>query len=100
MKNLTDYNVMLQRSASCPYEVVVAGTRHEDMNTLNLNRVRHKEDKQLVKVFLASNDPPMRIITGNSPPMQNIVKKLLNVELKWQYESDWNLGALIILKLG
>lgn len=70
------------------------------MNTLDLHGVRHAEAKILTEDFLALNELPVKIITGSSPAMQNIVKELLSSEMEWRYESDWNLGALIILKSG
>ena len=70
------------------------------METLDLHGIRHAKAKLLVEEFLASKELPLRIITGRSPAMQDIVKDLLSGEMQWQYESDWNLGAMIILKRG
>jgi len=68
------------------------------METLDLHGVRHAEAKILIEDFLALNELPLRIITGQSLAMQEIVKELLSSEMKWQYESDWNLGSMIILE--
>jgi hypothetical protein len=67
------------------------------METLDLHGVRHKEAQLLVEEFVLLEDLPAKIITGNSPQMQEIVKETTETHnLRWEYESDYNLGAMII----
>ena len=56
-------------------------------------------EKEKVRVFLNFVDLPCQIITGNSPEMKSIVKKVVT-EYEWFcYERDsYNCGTLIILE--
>jgi len=67
------------------------------MPTLDLHGVRHHQVDRLVENFVLMNDMPVRIITGNSPAMQSLVREVLErYDLKYDCESDWNLGSWII----
>tara|TARA_R100001082_G_C4238008_1_gene106097 strand:+ start:64 stop:267 length:204 start_codon:yes stop_codon:yes gene_type:complete len=48
------------------------------MNKLDLHGVRHDEVDRLVENFVILNDTPMRIITGNSDKMRELVIKVLD----------------------
>ena len=45
---------------------------------LDLHGVRHAEVDRMVENFVLLNDPPLRIITGNSGQMMDLVNKVLN----------------------
>ena len=68
------------------------------MLELDLHGVRHADVKDVVINFLYDKDMPVRIITGNSNSMKNIVKEVLDqFNLEAMYESPNNLGALLIV---
>jgi hypothetical protein len=67
------------------------------METLDLHGIRHQKARTMAEDFVVSHNMPVKIITGNSPNMQKIVKELAKqYNLKWEFESDWNLGAIIL----
>lgn len=68
------------------------------MTTLDLHGLYHSAVERKVENFILLNETPMKIITGNSPRMQEIVKQIIKKHnFKCHYESDYNLGSLIIL---
>ena len=48
------------------------------INKLDLHGIRHEEVDRLVENFVLLNDSPMRIITGNSHRMRDLVIKVLD----------------------
>ncbi len=67
------------------------------MKSLDLHGVRHMEVERLVENFVLLEDFPVRIITGNSPGMRNIVWAVLKRhQMGWCYENDYNLGSIIV----
>lgn len=67
------------------------------MKTLDLHGKRHHEIERLVENFVLTETLPVKIITGNSLTMRTIVQEVLDsYDLVGEYESDWNLGALIV----
>ena len=67
------------------------------METLDLHGVRHHEVEVLVEAFVLLNETPLKIITGHSPVMKNIVSQVLDRHsLRSELESDWNLGAIVV----
>lgn len=67
------------------------------METLDLHGVRHHEAERLVENFVLTEELPARVITGNSLAMRTITTKVLeNHGLRWDYESYWNLGSIIV----
>ena len=43
------------------------------------------------------NELPVKVVTGNSPTMKQIVQSVLDRhDLTSYVESDWNLGAIIV----
>jgi hypothetical protein len=67
------------------------------MDELDLHNVRHHQVERLVENFIFLNSPPVRIITGNSPVMQRMVREILDRhKFTYDVESDWNLGAIIV----
>ena len=67
------------------------------MDELDLHNVRHHQVDRLVENFVFLKNLPARIITGNSPIMQQLVRDVLDRH-KFYYavENDWNLGAIIV----
>jgi len=67
------------------------------MPTLDLHGIYHASVQYKVETFVLSHGVPLRIITGNSPEMYALVKEILErYEFAYHYESDYNLGSLII----
>jgi hypothetical protein len=70
------------------------------METLDLHGVRHHRVEVLVEDFILLHELPVRIITGNSPFMKRIVQSVLDKHhLKFEVESHWNLGAIIVTQV-
>lgn len=68
------------------------------MRTLDLHGVRHEDVESQVVDFAHKNDVPFKIITGNSTRMKDLVRQVLTrFELDAYEESDYNLGALIVV---
>ena len=68
-----------------------------EVDVLDLHGKRYAEVELLVENFVLSTELPAKIITGNSPAMQAIVCRVLaKHNIGWKYESDYNLGALIV----
>ena len=66
------------------------------IKTLDLHGVRHDDVERLVENFVLLNDPPLKIITGNSDRMSNIViVKLSELGIGWE-RFAW--GQINILK--
>jgi len=63
---------------------------------LDLHGVRHQDVKRLVENFVLLNEPPLRVITGNSFKMTNLVSEVLDRH-KFKYE-QFRQGEIIILK--
>jgi len=67
------------------------------MVTLDLHGTRHEDAANRLLEFVVFNEPPYRIITGNSLKMKEIVKKVVD---KCEYfcyaESVHNQGSVII----
>jgi len=67
------------------------------MERLDLHGITHEKAEALVYNFLFSNDLPVKVITGKSEPMQNIVKKIVGENgMGWHYERSSNFGCLIV----
>ena len=67
------------------------------MQTLDLHGLRHHEVDRAVENFVLLHEPPVKIITGNSLGMRSIVLDVLERhQLSWDYESDYNLGAIVV----
>jgi hypothetical protein len=69
------------------------------MKTLDLHGVHHTEVESQVLDFAYKNEAPFKIITGNSRRMKDLVVQVLSrFELHAYEESDYNLGALIVVE--
>lgn len=69
------------------------------MSTLDLHGVKHSKAENKTRMFLNFVDLPCEVITGNSPEMKKIVKRVVE-EYGWHcYEKNsYNYGALIIVE--
>ena len=63
---------------------------------LDLHGVRYHDVERLVENFVLLNEPPLRIITGNSPKMLSLVSEVLDRH-EFKYE-QFKQGQVIILK--
>lgn len=67
------------------------------METLDLHGVRHEKVSLLVENFVLVHPMPVRIITGQSHAMLELVIEVLKkYNFKWENETYWNLGSLLI----
>ena len=48
------------------------------MNELDLHGIKHKDVERIVENFVLLNNPPIRIITGNSNRMTELVVGVLD----------------------
>lgn len=69
------------------------------METLDLHNKRHSEVERIVEDFLIFNPPPVKIITGNSDKMKQLV---IDVVKKFgfycHYENLRNYGSLVVTR--
>jgi len=70
---------------------------YSDMKTLDLHGFYHYQIERIVVNFIFLNDLPLKIITGDSTKMKQIVFELLD-EYDFLYvpESNINFGAYIV----
>ena len=66
------------------------------MKVLDLHGVRHEEVERLLENFILLNEPPLKVITGNSTYMQNVLEKFCS-KYKITYERWANWGEYTIL---
>ena len=69
------------------------------MKNLDLHGISYEEARKLILIFIENNinNLPLEIITGNSIKMNEIVVKIVESKnLKADYKTHYNLGALII----
>ena len=69
------------------------------MKTLDLHNVRHKDVIRQVEDFLAWEELPAKIITGNSDKMKQLVISVVKrYKLFCHYENLSNPGCLIVTR--
>tara|TARA_R110000824_G_scaffold314432_1_gene501284 strand:+ start:452 stop:670 length:219 start_codon:yes stop_codon:yes gene_type:complete len=69
------------------------------METLDLHNVRHKDVVRKVEDFLSWEDLPVKIITGNSERMKELVIGVIKrFNLFCHYEDLRNSGCLIVTR--
>ena len=67
------------------------------METLDLHNKRHSEVERIVEDFLVFNPPPVRIITGNSDKMKQLVIAVIKkFGFYCHYENLRNYGSLVV----
>ena len=64
---------------------------------IDLHRVKHEEAKGLIEDYILQNSLPIRIITGHSSRMREIVIATL-IEHGFEYESNVTLPYITVLK--
>ena len=67
------------------------------MKEIDLHRVKHEEAKGLIEDYILQNSLPIRIITGHSSRMREIVIATL-IEHGFEYESIITLPYITVLK--
>ena len=69
------------------------------METLDLHNKRHREVERLVEDFLNWCELPVKIVTGNSNKMKQLVIGVVKrYKLYCHYENLRNYGCLIVTK--
>ena len=69
------------------------------MKTLDLHNVRHKDVVRKVEDFLSWEELPVKIITGNSERMKELVIGVVKrCNLFCHYENLRNSGCLVVTK--
>ena len=72
-----------------------------EVGTLDLHMTRHSAADDKVRDFLNFADLPVRIVTGNSKQMREIVTRVIReYGYEFYFESSYNFGALIICEKG
>lgn len=65
--------------------------------TLDLHGIQHKDVSLLVENFILTNEMPVKIITGNSNTMKQLVLDILRQHgFTHRQLSDYNLGEYIV----
>lgn len=68
------------------------------MKILDLHGMTYDQAEFEVENFVLLEELPVKIITGNSLLMRNIIDKILKKHgLCWDYESHFNLGAIVVI---
>lgn len=67
------------------------------MKELDLHGLLHLQVEDRVENFVIVNEPPFRIITGNSDMMRRMVKKILNRHKIQHYVPAHNAGEIIAI---
>ena len=68
------------------------------MKELDLHGLSHLQVEDLVENFVLTNEPPFRIITGNSEKMRELVSKVLESRHLQFYVPAHNPGEIIVLR--
>ncbi len=70
------------------------------MKTLDLHGLRHWEAEEALHIFINENwNQEMRIITGNSVYMKNLVCEILIFyKLNFTLDNLWNMGYITVKK--
>ena len=68
------------------------------MKTLDLHGMYHESVQRQVENFVLLNDSPLRIITGHSGKMKDLVAEVLTEhDFKYYPENYTNFGSLIVI---
>ena len=69
------------------------------MQKLDLHGTRHRQADEKIRRFLNFALLPCEIITGNSPTMKNIARKVIQEYGWYSYEKDtYNTGTLVVIE--
>ena len=69
------------------------------MKTIDLHGIKHKDVERVVSDAVCDNEVPLRIITGNSALMKNLVIETLKYFNLTANETIGNSGILVVYKL-
>ena len=68
------------------------------MESLDLHGIQHHRAELIVENFILLHEPPLKIVTGNSPKMHSLATQVVERHgLSWDYESYYNLGAIVVI---
>ena len=68
------------------------------MLTLDLHGTRHEEVDRIVENFILLSETPVKIITGNSNKMKELVTQVIERhDFDWKYHEP-NYGCLIVIE--
>lgn len=68
------------------------------METLDLHGMKHHQVEVEIENFILIHPLPVRIITGNSYVMKQILKSVLDkYNFRFEVENYWNLGSMIVI---
>ena len=67
------------------------------MKQIDLHRVRHEDVKKLIEDYILQKSLPVRIITGHSSRMREIVVNIL-IDHGFEYESIITLPYITVFK--
>lgn len=67
------------------------------MNELDLHNLTYAQAERAIENFILLNNPPLKIITGNSEAMKQIVRNLLDTHNFNYVTFSHNLGEIIVL---
>lgn len=66
---------------------------------LDLHGLTHSEAESAILEFIAFNEAPFKVITGNSSKMKEISVNILDKnEFQYKYEHWFNLGCLVVME--
>jgi hypothetical protein len=68
------------------------------MKELDLHGLSHYDVKDVVENWVLMNEPPLRIITGNSNTMKQLVHEILNQHNMKFYMPAHNEGETVVLR--
>jgi hypothetical protein len=68
------------------------------MKELDLHGVSHYHVEDMVENWALMNEPPFRVITGNSDKMKELVHKVLNRHKMKFYTPSHNSGEVVVLR--
>ena len=66
------------------------------MKELDLHGIKHEEVERLLENFILLNNPPLKVITGNSDYMRRVLERFC-IKHKVNYERWVNWGGYTIL---
>lgn len=70
------------------------------MKTLDLHGTKHVDVDDVVCNFLNWNDVPVRIVTGRSKKMKELVFSIVKkYGYEWDFESSFNYGSYIVKEI-
>ena len=71
--------------------------KKKEENVIDLHKTKHSEASIIIEDYVLLNKLPIKIITGNSDTMKNIVKSVLDQHgFKYRIGDMWNNGYIMV----